>query len=145
VLYIVAAVRLSFYGFGAVSAPAWINSKLIILSVDSIVGFSDFNVSSPEEERQTQKSRYDRLITISMTSALLLINCIIGLQDNVIDELRKLSEFVDVYRVQDTYDIIAKINAGSEEELQEITMSNIRKIKGIKSTLTLVIVKHSQA
>ena len=80
-----------------------------------------------------------------MTSALLLINCIIGLQDNVIDELRKLSEFVEVYRVQDTYDIIAKINAGSEEELQEITMLNIRKIKGIKSTLTLVIVKHSQA
>jgi len=80
-----------------------------------------------------------------MTSALLLINCIIGLQDNVIDELKKLSEFVDVYRVQDTYDIIAKINAGSEEELQEITMSNIRKIKGIKSTLTLVIVKHSQS
>jgi DNA-binding Lrp family transcriptional regulator len=80
-----------------------------------------------------------------MTSALLLINCIIGLQDNVIDELKKLSEFVDVYRVQDTYDIIAKVNAGSEEELQEITMLNIRKIKGIKSTLTLVIVKHSQA
>jgi DNA-binding Lrp family transcriptional regulator len=80
-----------------------------------------------------------------MTSALLLINCIIGLQDNVIDELKKLSEFVDIYRVQDTYDIIAKVNAGSEEELQEITMLNIRKIKGIKSTLTLVIVKHSQA
>jgi DNA-binding Lrp family transcriptional regulator len=116
-----------------------------MLLFDSIVGFSDFNVSSPEEERQTQKSRYDRLITISMTSALLLINCIIGLQDNVMDELKKLSEFVDVYRVQDTYDIIAKVNAVSEEELQEITISNIRKIKGIKSTLTLVIVKHSQA
>jgi DNA-binding Lrp family transcriptional regulator len=73
-----------------------------------------------------------------MTSALLLINCIIGLQDNVIDALKKLSEFVDVFRVQDTYDIIAKVDLSSEEEL-----SNIRKIKGIKSTLTLVIVKHS--
>ena len=80
-----------------------------------------------------------------MTSAFLLINCIIGLQDNVINELKKLSEFVDIYRVQDTYDIIAKINANSEEELQEFTISNIRKIKGIKSTLTLVIVKHAQA
>jgi DNA-binding Lrp family transcriptional regulator len=80
-----------------------------------------------------------------LTSALLLINCIIGLQDNVIDELKKFSEFVDAFRVQDTYDIIAKVDASSEEELQEITLSNIRKIKGIKSTLTLVIVKHSQA
>jgi DNA-binding Lrp family transcriptional regulator len=79
-----------------------------------------------------------------MTSALLLINCIIGLQDNVIDELKKLSEFVDVFRVQDTYDIIAKVDASSEEELQEITLSNIRKIKGIKSTLTLVIVKDTK-
>jgi DNA-binding Lrp family transcriptional regulator len=80
-----------------------------------------------------------------MTSAFLLINCIIGLQDNVIEELKKLSEFVDIYRVQDTFDIIAKVNTASEEELQEITISNIRKIKGIKSTLTLVIAKHSQA
>lgn len=32
------------------------------------------------------------------------------------------------------YDIIAKVNVISEEELQEITISKIRKIEGIEST-----------
>ncbi|HEY6885386.1 MAG TPA: Lrp/AsnC family transcriptional regulator [Nitrososphaeraceae archaeon] len=78
-----------------------------------------------------------------MTSAFLLINCLIGFQNHIVNELKRLSEFVDIYRVDSTYDIIAKVNVNSEEELQEITISKIRKIPGIKSTLTLVIVKHS--
>jgi DNA-binding Lrp family transcriptional regulator len=78
-----------------------------------------------------------------MTSAFLLINCLIGFQNHIVSELKGLSEFVDIYRVDSTYDIIAKIDVNSEEELQEITISKIRKIQGIKSTLTLVIVKHS--
>lgn len=80
-----------------------------------------------------------------MTSAFLLISCLIGFQNYVVSELKKLSEFVDIYRVDVMYDIIAKVNVNSEEELQEITISKIRKIEGIKSTLTLVIVKHGQS
>ena len=79
-----------------------------------------------------------------MTSALLLINCLIGFQNNIVNELRKLSEFIEIYRVDAMYDIIAKVNVSSEEELQDITISKIRKIEGIKSTLTLVIVNHSK-
>jgi DNA-binding Lrp family transcriptional regulator len=79
-----------------------------------------------------------------MTSAFLLINCLIGFQDYISNELKKLSEFIEIYRVDVMYDIIAKVNVSSEEELQEITISKIRKIEGIKSTLTLVIVKHSK-
>jgi DNA-binding Lrp family transcriptional regulator len=78
-----------------------------------------------------------------MTSAFLLINCLIGFQNHIVNELRKLSEFIDIYRVDSMYDIIAKVNVSSEEELQDITISKVRKIEGIKSTLTLVIAKHS--
>ena len=79
-----------------------------------------------------------------MTSAFLLINCLIGFQNQIVNELRKLSEFIEMYRVDAMYDIIAKVNVSSEEEIQDITISKIRKIEGIKSTLTLVIVKHSK-
>jgi DNA-binding Lrp family transcriptional regulator len=63
----------------------------------------------------------------------------------VANELKKLSEFIDIYRVDFTYDVIAKVNVSSEEELQDIVTSKIRKIEGVKSTLTLVIVKHSKS
>jgi DNA-binding Lrp family transcriptional regulator len=79
-----------------------------------------------------------------MTSAFLLINCLIGFQSHIVDELKKLSEFIEIYRVDVMYDIIAKVNVNSEKELQEIVISKIRKIEGIKSTLTLVIVKHTK-
>jgi DNA-binding Lrp family transcriptional regulator len=78
-----------------------------------------------------------------MTSAFLLINCLIGFQNHIVNELRKLSEFIEIYKVDIKYDIIAKVNVSSKEELQDITISKIRKIEGIKSTLTLVIVKHT--
>jgi DNA-binding Lrp family transcriptional regulator len=80
-----------------------------------------------------------------MTSAFLLINCLIGFQNYVVNELNKLSEFIDIYRVDVMYDIIAKVNVNSEEELHDITISKIRKIQGVKSTLTLVIVKHTKS
>jgi len=76
-----------------------------------------------------------------MTSALLLINCIIGYQDYVVNELKKLSEFIEVYKVNGIYDIIVKVTTSSEEELQEIMIDKIRKIEGITTTLTLLIVK----
>jgi DNA-binding Lrp family transcriptional regulator len=76
-----------------------------------------------------------------MTCALLLINCIIGYQDYVVNELKKLSEFIEVYKVNGIYDIIVKVTTSSEEELQEIMIDKIRKIEGITTTLTLLIVK----
>jgi DNA-binding Lrp family transcriptional regulator len=80
-----------------------------------------------------------------MTSAFLLINCFIGFQNYVVNELNKLSEFIDIYRVDVMYDIIAKVDVNSEEELHDITISKIRKIQGVKSTLTLVIVKRTKS
>jgi DNA-binding Lrp family transcriptional regulator len=76
-----------------------------------------------------------------LTSALLLINCIIGYQDNVVNELKKLSEFIEVYRIDGIYDIIAKVNTTSEEDLGEVMVSKTRKIEGITTTSTLVILK----
>jgi hypothetical protein len=40
--------------------------------------------------------------------------------------------------------IITKVNVISKEELQGIAISKVRKIKGIKSVLTLVTIKHSK-
>ena len=51
-----------------------------------------------------------------MTSGFLLINCLIGFQNHIVNELRKLSEFIEMYRVDAMYDIIAKVNVSSEEE-----------------------------
>jgi DNA-binding Lrp family transcriptional regulator len=59
----------------------------------------------------------------------------------VVNELKKLSEFIEVYRTDGIYDIIAKVNTTSEEDLGEVMVSKTRKIEGITTTSTLVILK----
>jgi DNA-binding Lrp family transcriptional regulator len=76
-----------------------------------------------------------------MTSAFLLINCDFPFAGDVIDELGKVPEIVDVYRLHGMYDIIARVKSDTEEALNEVVKMRIRKIDKIKSTLTMIIVE----
>jgi DNA-binding Lrp family transcriptional regulator len=76
-----------------------------------------------------------------MTSAFLLINCTLPFVDDVISELKKISEIDDVYKVHGHYDIIVKISTGTEEQLQDIIKNKVRKIDKITLTITVIIVK----
>jgi DNA-binding Lrp family transcriptional regulator len=69
-----------------------------------------------------------------------LIDCDFPFSENVIEELKKIPEIVEFYRVQSIYDIIAKVNADSEDQLHGIVMRKIREIEGIKNTLTMTII-----
>jgi len=50
-----------------------------------------------------------------------------------------MPEVVDVYMVQGMYDIIAKVELDSEEELKELVSEHIRKVEGISGTVTIMI------
>jgi DNA-binding Lrp family transcriptional regulator len=77
------------------------------------------------------------------SSAFVLIDCDFPISENVIEELKKIPEIEEFYRVQSIYDMMAKVNADSEDHLHEIVIRKVREIEGIKNTLTLVIVsKH---
>ena len=74
------------------------------------------------------------------SSAFVLIDCDFPFSENVIEELKKIPEIEEFYRVQSIYDIIAKVNADSEDQLNEIVTRKVREIEGIKNTLTMIIV-----
>ena len=76
-----------------------------------------------------------------MTSAFLLINCDFPFAGDVISELEKVPEIVDIYKLHGMYDIIARVESDNEEDLNEIVKARIRKIDKIKSTLTMIIVE----
>ena len=69
-----------------------------------------------------------------------MIDCDFPFSENVIEELKKIPEIEEFYRVQSIYDIIAKVNADSEDQLNEIVTRKVREIEGIKNTLTMIIV-----
>ena len=74
------------------------------------------------------------------SSAFVLIDCVFPFSENIIEELKNIPEIVEFYRVQSIYDIIAKVDADSEEKLHEIIIRKIREIEGIKNTLTMIII-----
>jgi DNA-binding Lrp family transcriptional regulator len=73
-------------------------------------------------------------------NAFVLINCGIGSETRVLDEIRVLNYVEKVYRVYGVYDIIVKVAANDKEDLQRKILL-LRRIDEIKSTLTLLELK----
>ena len=73
-----------------------------------------------------------------MAKAYVLINCDLGSEDKVISDLRKLEHIKDVVGTFGAYDIVAKIEAETSEQLREAVTWKIRKMDKVRSTLTLM-------
>ena len=75
-------------------------------------------------------------------NAFVLINCTLGSEAKVMDQMQDLEYVIKAYRVYGVYDIIVKVNATDKEDLQRKVLL-IRRLNDIKSTLTLLEVKSS--
>ncbi len=75
-----------------------------------------------------------------MTVAYVLISTEIGAEASVLESLRSMSEVEEGYIIYGIYDIIAKLNVENEEKLKEVVTS-IRRIEGVKSTLTILVLR----
>ena len=76
-----------------------------------------------------------------MTKAYVLINCDLGSEDDMIRDIKKLEYVKDVTGTFGAYDIVARIEADTQEQLREAITWKIRKKKKIRSTLTLMEVE----
>lgn len=72
-----------------------------------------------------------------MEIAYLLIQCDMGSETDIIQQLEKIPEVKEVRGTYGVYDIFAKLESDSREKLDEILTNNIRKISKIRSTNTL--------
>lgn len=77
-----------------------------------------------------------------MHSAVVLINAELGKERQIVDEIQKISSVREVYPVYGVYDVLVVIESSSMETLRELITSKVRKLDGIKSTLTMIIVKN---
>jgi DNA-binding Lrp family transcriptional regulator len=59
----------------------------------------------------------------------------------VIDALSKLENIEDIYEVKGEFDIVSIVSASCLEEFRTVLRKKIMKIKGVKSTVTTVVLK----
>ena len=76
-----------------------------------------------------------------MSEAYVLVNCELGAEEEVISGLRVLEHAKNVYGTFGAYDIIAEIEADTNDKLRETITWKIRKMDKIRSTLTLTVVE----
>jgi len=73
-----------------------------------------------------------------METAFVLVNCDLGSEEAIIDDLKHIESVKEVHGTFGAYDIIAKIENPEREKLRETITWNIRKLEHVRSTLTLM-------
>ena len=76
-----------------------------------------------------------------MAIAYVLINCDLGYEEQIIEELKHLSDVKEIHGTFGAYDIFAKVESDQITTLRETITSKIRKIDRIRSTLTLMAIE----
>jgi DNA-binding Lrp family transcriptional regulator len=74
-----------------------------------------------------------------MPSAVVLINAEVGEEAGVLDTVCSIPEVDKAYLVYGVYDIVVMVNAETMDELESKVSSKIRKVPGIRSTLSLIV------
>ena len=73
-----------------------------------------------------------------MSTAYILINCDLGKDESVIEDLGHIESVKDVHGTFGAYDVLAKIEHERKDILREVITWNIRRIDYIRSMLTLM-------
>ena len=104
-----------------------IRSTLTLL-VDKKPGFSKTN-------KIEQKVLDDH-----MAQAFITIHCSKSDESSIVKNLEEITEVVEVDLLVGNYEIICKIAAPTYNDISEIISKKIRKIPGIKSTITITVI-----
>jgi DNA-binding Lrp family transcriptional regulator len=80
-------------------------------------------------------------ILYEMPTAYVLINCDLGSEEEIIREVKKLPEIIEVSGVYGVYDIVVKIKSDTMDRLRETITWHVRRIDKVRSTLTMIVIE----
>ncbi len=74
-----------------------------------------------------------------MHKGFILLNCDLGAEEYIVDELKQLQDISNAYLTFGAYDVIAEIQTGNPEEFAK-AITAIRKLSRVVSTMTLNVI-----
>lgn len=74
-----------------------------------------------------------------MAKAFVLINTEAGLEREVVNQIKSMKSVKEAYTVYGVYDAIAFIEADKIDDLRNIVSYELRKINGVRSTVTMMV------
>jgi len=73
-----------------------------------------------------------------LNTAFVLINAEMG--SDLAQELRSIAEVKELYGVYGVYDYVVRLEASNMEQLKEAITNKIRRMKNVRSTLTMMVI-----
>jgi DNA-binding Lrp family transcriptional regulator len=70
----------------------------------------------------------------------ILLNCDLGAEEYIVEELRQIPQVKNAYLTFGAYDVIAEIHADNQEEFEQTVSTKIRKLARVVSTMTLNVI-----
>ena len=70
----------------------------------------------------------------------MLLNCDLGAEEFIVEELKKISQVSHAYVTFGAYDVIAEISTDSQEDFDETVSFKIRRLARVVSTMTLNVI-----
>ena len=75
-----------------------------------------------------------------MNKGFVLVNCDLGAEEFIVEELEKIPQISQAYVTFGAYDVIAEINTDSQEDFDETVSLKIRRLARVVSTMTLNVI-----
>ena len=79
-----------------------------------------------------------------MHVGFVLLNCDLGAEEYILDELKQVPQIKNAYVTFGAYDIIAEIDAQTQDEFEKTVSMNIRRLTRVVSTMTLNVVSKGE-
>jgi len=74
-----------------------------------------------------------------LATAFVLINSTLGAEDEVLKGLKDIKEVREAHMVFGVYDIIARIETDTMQELEDIISWKIRRLDKTRGTITMIV------
>ncbi len=73
--------------------------------------------------------------------AIVLINIEIGSEEEIMSQLAKIPNVKETYLVYGVYDVVAVVEAQTQDELRELVVKHIRRLPKVRSTTTMMVIE----
>jgi len=74
-----------------------------------------------------------------MHIGFILLNCDLGAEEYIVDELKQMANVRNAYLTFGAYDVVAEVHTENQDEFEK-AVSAIRKLSRVVSTMTLNVI-----
>jgi len=75
-----------------------------------------------------------------MYKGFILLNCDLGAEEYIVDELKHMQDVNNAYLTFGAYDVVAEVQTQEQDEFEKV-IASIRKLSRVVSTMTLNVIQ----